>query len=426
MTLAIQFLGSPMIKMKEEKKAVCRLCRSSKLTSILKLASTPPANAFVSKENTKYEQKKYPLELFFCEKCSHVQLVEVVDPIELFENYVYVSGTSPVFVEHFSNYAKTIIETYKPSLKSYILDIGSNDGTLLKFFQKMGYSTIGVDPAIDISQKAQKDGIHTINEFFNLDTSIKIKERYSTASLITANNVFAHSDDLIGITKAVKNLLSKDGLFIFEVSYLVDVYQKTLFDTIYHEHLSYHSVLPLIKFFQRHDMELIDASRVNTHGGSIRCVVKNIEDKRPINNSVQNLLDLEKSLSLNKKETFINFANNIKERKKELRNFINKIKAQNKSIAGFGAPAKATTLMYEFELEKNVLDFIVDDSPLKQGLFSPGLNIPILPSSAISELKPDYLLILAWNFSDSIVKKNRKFIESGGKFIIPLPNLQII
>ena len=156
-----------MIKMKEEKKALCRLCKSSKLTSILKLASTPPANAFVSKENTKYEQKKYPLELFFCEKCSHVQLVEVVDPIELFENYVYVSGTSPVFVEHFSNYAKSIIENYKPSIKSYVLDIGSNDGTFLKFFQKMGYSTIGVDPAIDIAKKAQKDGIFTITDFFN-------------------------------------------------------------------------------------------------------------------------------------------------------------------------------------------------------------------------------------------------------------------
>ena len=412
--------------MKTKKKAVCRLCRSSELVSVLKLASTPPANAFVSQKNIKYEQKKYPLELFFCESCTHIQLLEVVNPIELFENYVYVSGTSPVFVEHFSNYAKTIIDTYNPSLKSYILDIGSNDGTLLKFFQKMGYSTIGVDPAVDISKKAQKEGIFTINDFFNLDSSIKIKERYSTASLITANNVFAHSDDLIGITKAVKNLLSKDGLFIFEVSYLVDVYQKTLFDTIYHEHLSYHSVFPLVKFFQRNNMELIDVTRINTHGGSIRCVVKNREDKRPVNNSVKNLLDLEKSLSLNKKKTFINFANNIQERKKELRNFIHKIKAQNKSIAGFGAPAKATTLIYEFGLEHNILDFIVDDSPLKQGLFSPGLHIPILASSSIKELKPDYLLILAWNFADSIIKKNSEFIESGGKFIIPLPNLQVI
>ena len=274
----------------KDKKPICRLCRSSKLSSILKLASTPPANAFVSKENLHIRQRKYPLELFFCEDCYHVQLTEVVDPIELFENYVYVSGTSPVFVEHFSNYAKNIVKTYQPSLQNYVLDIGSNDGTLLKFFKDMGYQTIGVDPAINISKKAQQDGINTLNEFFNYKTSEKIKEQYSTASLITANNVFAHSDDLIGITKAVRNLLSPNGLFVFEVSYLLDVYQKTLFDTIYHEHLSYHSVIPLIKFFQSNEMELIDVSRINTHGGSIRCVVKNIEDKRQINKSVKTIL----------------------------------------------------------------------------------------------------------------------------------------
>ena len=414
------------MKKDKNKKLICRLCRSTKLISILKLASTPPANAFVSRGNKNLKQKEYPLELFFCKDCSHVQLTEVVNPKELFENYVYVSGTSPIFVKHFENYAKDVVKTYQPSINNFILDIGSNDGTLLKFFKKMGYKTLGIDPAIDISKKAQKDGIDTINDFFNLKNSRKIKAKYSEASLITANNVFAHSDDLIEITKAVKNLLCPEGLFIFEVSYLLDVYQKTLFDTIYHEHLSYHSVLPLIKFFQSYDMELIDASRINTHGGSIRCVVKNKEDRRSINHSVQDLVDLEKSILLNDPKTFINFSNNIKERKKELNNLINQLKAQNKLIAGFGAPAKATTLMYEFGLKEDVLDFIIDESPLKQGLYSPGLHIPIYPSSYIEKIKPDYLLILAWNFAEYIIKKNQNFIKSGGKFIIPLPNLQII
>jgi len=411
---------------KTNKNLLCRLCSSSQLISVLELASTPPANAFISKEYLEFSQKKYPLELFFCEKCSHLQLTEVINPNELFDHYVYVSGTSPVFVEHFASYANSVVETYKPSTKNYILDIGSNDGTLLKFFKRLGYRTIGVDPAIEISKKAQEDGIETINEFFNWETSEKIKSKYSLASLITANNVFAHCDDLIGFTKAVSNLLTNDGLFVFEVSYLLDVYQKTLFDTIYHEHLSYHSVLPLIKFFYSNNMELIDVCRVDTHGGSIRCVVKKKENKRQINKSVQKLIDLENSFLLNDKNTFINFAKKIKDRKKELITLINKIKSSNKSIAGFGAPAKATTLMYEFELESDVLDFIVDDSPLKQGLFSPGLHIPILPSSAINKLKPDYLLILAWNFADSIIEKNKKFTESGGKFIIPLPDLQVI
>lgn len=410
----------------KNKKSFCRLCRSSELISVLKLVSTPPANAFVDKENKKFKQKQYPLELFFCKNCTHVQLTEVVDPKELFENYVYVSGTSQVFVDHFSKYANEVVKTYQPSIDNFILDIGSNDGTLLKFFKKMGYETLGVDPAIKISKKAQQDGINTINDFFNFKTSEKIKAKYSKASLITANNVFAHSDDLIEIVKAVKNLLCPDGLFIFEVSYLLDVYQKTLFDTIYHEHLSYHSVLPLVKFFKSHDMELIDVSRINTHGGSIRCVVKKKEDRRAINHSVQDLVDLEKLTLLNDPKTFINFSNNIKKRKKELNDLIKKLKYQNKLVAGFGAPAKATTLMYEFGLKADVLDFIIDQSPLKQGLYSPGLHIPIYPLSHIEKVKPDYLLILAWNFADSIIKNNQKFINSGGKFIIPLPRLQVI
>lgn len=409
-----------------KKGKCCRLCGSSNLDRILKLASTPPANAFVAESNIDFDQKKYPLELFFCNNCCHVQLLEVVNPIELFKNYVYVSGTSPVFVEHFNKYAKSIVEKYKPKKDELVLDIGSNDGTLLKFFKKMGYTTLGVDPAKEISKKAHQDGIETISDFFTFKLSEKIKNNYSKASLITANNVFAHCDDLKGMTKAISNLLSPEGIFVFEVSYLLDVYQKTLFDTIYHEHLSYHSIFPLVKFFQENNMELIDVKRVNTHGGSIRCVVKNQTNKRPINDSVEDFLELEKSLSINNKNIYFNFSNKINQRKKELNNFVNEVKSRKKIIAGFGAPAKATTLMYEFGLDQNILDFIVDDSPWKQGLFSPGLHIPIVSSSSIYSLKPDYLIILAWNFSDSIIKNNKKFIDLGGKFIVPLPNFQVI
>ena len=228
------------------------------------------------------------------------------------------------------------------------------------------------------------------------------------------------------MTKAISNLLSPGGLFVFEVSYLVDVYEKTLFDTIYHEHLSYHSVMPLISFFKNNNMELIDIERVNTHGGSIRCIVKNIGDHREINSSVQTLVNLEQSLGFDDSNTFINFSKQVSSRKKELNDFLLEIKSHKKTIAGFGAPAKATTLMYEFGLNNDILEFIVDDSPLKQNLFSPGLHIPIYSSSYIKILKPDYLLILAWNFADSIIKKNKEFQESGGKFIIPLPNLEVI
>lgn len=415
-----------MIAENHKKSSLCRLCKSSDLRSVLKLKDTPPANAFVKEVKRHIKQKEYPLELFFCMDCAHLQLTEIIEPGELFENYVYVSGTSSVFRNHFKKYAIDIVERYNPSKNQYILDIGSNDGTLLKFFKKMGYSVIGIDPAKEIAKKACEEGITTINDFFNLQTANKIKDKYSKASLITANNVFAHCDDLTGITEAVSNLLCPDGIFVFEVSYLVDVYQKTLFDTIYHEHLAYHSVTPLIKFFENKKMTLIDVFKVDTHGGSIRCVVKNCIDKKEINYSVKEFVELEKSLKFNKIDTFVDFSKKIDARKNELYDLLLKIKARNKTIAGFGAPAKATTLMYEFGLNNDILDFIVDDSPLKQGLYSPGLHIPIFSSSYIETFKPDYLLILAWNFSDSIIKNNKKFHEAGGKFIIPLPNLEVI
>ena len=406
--------------------SVCRLCGSSNLSSVLKLASTPPANAFINKSKLNLKQKKYPLELFFCNPCKHVQLSNIIDPKELFENYVYVSGTSPVFRNHFLNYAKSIIEKYKPSLNSYVLDIGSNDGTLLKFFKEYGYKVIGVDPAIEISMKANKEGITTINDFFNFDTAKKIDQTYSKASLITANNVFAHCDDLSGITQAISNLLAPNGLFVFEVSYLVDVYEKTLFDTIYHEHLSYHSVIPLVNFFKNKNMELIDVTRVSTHGGSIRCVVKNSIDNFEIDDSVKRIVEMEKRYSFDEPSIFESFRKNIENRKNELIKLLKKIKSENKTIAGFGAPAKATTLMYEFGLKSDILDFIVDDSPLKQNLFSPGIHIPIYSSKSIEELKPDFILILAWNFADSIIKNNQNVKDYGGKFIVPLPNLEVI
>ena len=408
------------------KRKFCRLCDSSDLISVVNLKSTPPANAFVNKSSLQKKQKLYPLELFFCNKCSHVQLLDVVEPSELFEEYVYISGTSPVFIKHFENYCDYIIEKFNPSSHEIIVDIGSNDGTLLSFFKAKGYSVLGIDPAKKIALQANKKGIKTINDFFTINVAKEILKSHSKASVITANNVFAHADDLIEITKAVKQLLSPEGIFVFEVSYLVDVLEKTLFDTIYHEHLAYHAVSPLIKFFKNMDMELIEVTRVNTHGGSIRGVVKLANSIRKADCSVMDLFDLENSLKLNEAKTYYDFASNIQSRKNELMTCLKEIKSEGKKIAAFGAPAKATTLMYEFGLDSKYIDFIVDDSPLKQGLYSPGLHIPVLPSSAIEEKKPDYLLILAWNFSESIIEKNYSFHESNGKFIIPLPKLEII
>ena len=405
------------------RRTTCRLCGGQHLSEVLSLAPTPPANAFVSQHQLSKPQETFPLDVFFCEACHHVQLLDVVDPAVLFENYVYVSGTSPLFVKHFDDYAAFVIDTYAPRPGALIFDIGSNDGTLLKAFSRAGYQVLGVDPAKDIAAQASASGIDTITGFFSPAMAEDIQAERGAAGVITANNVFAHIDDLGGVLDGVRTLLADDGVFVFEASYLVDVFEHTLFDTIYHEHLAYHTVAPLVAFMAAHGMELIAAMRVSTHGGSLRAVAQKAGGGRPVSRSVSELIELECRMGLDKAETYRDFGVRIDVLKAELSTLLRAKKAEGRTIAAFGAPAKATTLMYHFGIGSDIIDFIVDDSPLKQGLYSPGMHIPVLPSSAIEQRKPDDIVILAWNFADAIMEKHKSFQASGGQFIVPLPAL---
>ncbi len=392
---------------------------------MLSLTPTPPANAFVAENKLAQQQEVFPLDVFMCDSCSHIQLRDIVDPTLLFSDYVYVSGTSPVFVKHFEDYAQSVLQNFNPEPNSLVLDIGSNDGTLLNFFKNADMKVLGIDPAKDIARKATKQGIETICDFFSRDRAQSIREERGAASVITANNVFAHADDLTGITAGIKALLAPDGIFVFEVSYFADVFEKTLFDTIYHEHLAYHTVKPLVPFFHANGMELIEAERISSHGGSLRGYAQHINGPHDNGKSVQQRIAEEEKLEIDNSATLKAFAEQINQVKKQLNELLQDYKAQGKSIAGFGAPAKATTLMYHFDLGPDVIDFIVDDSPLKQGLFTPGHHIPVLPSSALYERKPDCALILAWNFAEPIMKNHHQFQKNGGSFIVPLPNVQV-
>ncbi|WP_096700120.1 class I SAM-dependent methyltransferase [Magnetospirillum sp. 15-1] len=408
------------------RRETCRLCGGTHLSMVLSLAPTPPANAFVPAEELGKTQERFPLDLFFCEDCAHVQLLDVVDPRVLFEHYVYVSGTSPVFVKHFESYAAFVMERFKPIPGGLVLDIGSNDGTLLSFFQKAGMKVLGIDPAQEIAAEASARGIPTICGFFGPDTAGEIAAGHGKAEVITANNVFAHIDNLSGVVDGVRNLLAPSGVFVFEVSYLVDVFENTLFDTIYHEHLDYHSVKPLGAFFAAKGMELVEAIRVDSHGGSLRGIAQLKGGPHAVGASVTRAVAEEERLGLDKASTFRKFAADIDALGAELNALLKRLKAEGKRIAGFGAPAKATTLMYHFGIGPELVDFIIDDSPLKQGLFTPGMHVPVLSSAVIAERKPDYLVILAWNFARPIIEKNAAFTKAGGKFIIPIPKVEVV
>jgi len=408
-----------------KRRSACRLCGGIDLTLVLQLEPTPPGNAFVTADALNDEQERFPLDVFFCDHCAHLQLLDVVDPRILFENYVYVSGTSPVFIKHFKEYAHDVIERFHPTRESLVVDIGSNDGTLLRLFKEAGYAVLGIDPAREIARRATEGGIETMPVFFTPRIARTIRAERRSAAVVTANNVFAHIDDLTGVVEGVRILLAPDGVFVFEVSYLVDVFEKTLFDTIYHEHLAYYSVKPLVGFLEANGMELIEAFRVDSHGGSLRGVAQLKGGLRPVGASVAEAVRLEERLELDQAATFHDFARRIEERKQQLAALLHRLKSDGKRIAGFGAPAKATTLMYHFGIGPEVIDFIVDDSSLKQGLYTPGMHIPVLPSQAIYERRPDYVVILAWNFAKPIMEKHVVFHQAGGRFIVPLPKVEV-
>ena len=405
----------------------CRMCGGSSLTMAMSLTPTPPGNDFLSKVELNREEPVYPLDLYFCEECHHVQLGHVIDPHILYQkNYTYVSATSAHFVNHLRTYAEDMVNRFVLNSGDLVADIGSNDGTCLGFFKDKGMKVVGVDPAKDIARKASENGIETVAEFFGYDLAVGLREKYGPARYITSHNACAHIDDLLDVVKGVEYWLDADGVFVLEVGYLVDVYSNTWFDTIYHEHVDYHTVAPFEKLFARVDMEVFAVQRIAPQGGSIRLMVQKQGGNIEKDNSVDKLIALENELGLDRAETLHKFDVKISAVRDKLRELVHSLKVSGKSIAGFGAPTKATTLMGHFGLDENVLDFIVDDNPLKQGLFTPITHIPVLSAEVLYESRPDYVLILAWNFAEPIMKMHQKYGEDVGQFILPMPEPEIV
>lgn len=407
------------------KRESCRLCSGKNLRLVLPMKASPIADAFVDADQLHISQPLAPLDLYQCGDCGHAQNLDVVNPELLFRDYIFTTSSSKGLIDHFKKYASEEIDHLKINRNSLIVELGSNDGTLLNFFKDLGMKVLGVDPAREIANKATIAGIKTIPDYFNNIQAKKILSEYGPAKLIVANNVYAHADELDDITKGITQLLDDDGVFIFEVSYLLDIVDKFVFDTIYHEHLSYHSIKPFVQFFQSHGLQLFDVKSIGTKGGSIRGYVQKINGSRPEKPIIQKMLSIEKERGLHEVSIFSEYADQIEERKNALLNVIQKLKLDGKKVVGYGASTTVTTLMYHFELS-DLLDYLIDDNEKKHGLFSPGCHLPVVPSSILREDPPDVVVILAWQYAKQIMEKNVSYIEHGGTFIVPLPNLQVI
>lgn len=403
----------------------CRLCGGRDVELALPLAPTPPADSYVPEGKVHQTQARYPLDLYLCRRCGHAQLLDVVDPAFLFGDYLYVTASSPGLVEHFRQYAEWLESRFGPLAGKLAVDIGSNDGTLLRFLKDKGMRVLGIDAASEIARKATQSGVETLATFFTTDVGVRLRAERGAASVVTGNNVFAHADDLGGIADGVRALLAADGVFVFEVSYLVDLVKGKVFDYIYHEHLCHHSVRPLQGFLERHGMELIGVQRVDTKGGSLRCTAQLAGGPRRKSPNVAELIRIEDQMAVHSPDTFRALAQQLDGIKAQLATMIARWRAEGKSIAGYGASATVTTLIYHFDLGP-ALSFIADDNPDRQGLFSPGLHIPVMAPEELYRRKPDVVIVLAWRFAEAIIRKHQAFLDQGGRFAVPLPAIKVI
>ena len=397
------------------------MCQSKNLYRFLDLGFTPPADQFRRKDQMKEPETHYPLEVFMCDDCGLAQLGHVVSPEVLYRmDYPYESSTTKTGREHWNTFAQRVVKRLNLEKNDLVVDIGSNVGVLLGAFKSQGMRIQGVDPAANIVMLAHERGIDTICDFFNRETAEKILREKGAASVITGTNVFAHIDDLYLLMKNILMLLKENGVFIFEAPYFVNLIKMIEYDTIYHEHLSYFSVKPLLRFFTLFDMEVFDIDLVDIHGGSFRVYVGR-KSQRPVSPVITQLLNEEEAMQLYSHKTMDHFADAVRKNKMDLTWLLHSLKHEGKRVVGVSAPAKGMTLLNYCKIGTELLDVVTEKSALKIGRFTPGMHIPVVSDSYLLEERPDYAMLLAWNFADEIMKNLHEYREGGGKFIIPIP-----
>ncbi len=405
---------------------ICRMCRSENLYKFLDLGFMPPADEFLRKEQLRYPRAYYPLDVLMCRSCGLSQLGYVVSPEILYRHdYPYEASTTRTGREHFAKFAAQAVARFGLGGKDLVIDVGSNVGVLLSNFKANGTRILGIDPAANIVRIAEKNGIPTLNELFSADLASKIRGEHGKASMITASNCFAHINDLVDFVKGLDVLLTSEGVFVMEAPHFQTLIENLEYDTIYHEHLSYLSLKPMIPFFKKHGLEVFDVEKQNIHGGSFRVFVGR-KGKHKIEARVAQVLAGEKKSGLHSEKVLRKFAADVEKNRAELLWLLRDLKHKGKSIVAVSAPAKGMTLLNYCKIGNETLDFVTEKSTLKIDRFTPGSHIPVLPDSELLKRKPDYALLLAWNFAPEIMANLKEYVKKGGRFIIPIPRPRIV
>ena len=406
----------------------CRFCFSSLLTPIINLGYVPLAGGFLKSAQSFEKEHFYPLEISFCNECFLVQSTNVVDKDILFKDYFYRSSAIKTLANHFISTAEEIVSLIEKKSEAMVVEIGCNDGTLIKQILQANIPALGVDPATNIVSPLIKAGMPMINDYFSENLAKKIIKKEGKTDVIFSSNTLAHIENMHDIFKGIKILLKKNGVVIFEVHYLGNLLHETQYDMIYHEHQYYYSLMTLQKFLGQYQLEIFDVKPLSIHAGSMRFYVKNKESKmHTISKNVYDLFAKEKRTKINKSETYLKFSEKIAKTKRDLLKIVKELKKDGKTIAGYGASGRGTIIMNYCGLDEKFLDYVIDDSPAKQGAYTPGNHLKIVNSNILStKQRPDYVILFAWSFYSEIKMKNKDFLKRGGKFIVPLPQVEII
>jgi len=406
----------------------CQICQGKNFQKIINFGKITPCDSLIKKIDLDKKQKKYPLNLIRCRDCGLVQIDYVVDPKELFHlKYPYKSGITKDLKNNLEKISKHVSEICKKNSNKLVVDIGSNDGSILKGFKKIGYNVLGVEPT-DIAKVAKKNGITTMQNFFSINVANKIKKKYGPASIVTASNVFAHISQIEDLLKGVSILLDDDGVFVTESHYLGSIIESLQFDSIYHEHLKYYSIKPMIILFEKYNFILEKVEKISNYGGSIRVYARKKNNKRKykVGKSVRNLLKQEIIKGYYKDETFKKFRKKIYEFKNKFKSLVFNLNKKNKKIIGIGCPGRAMTLLEFCKFNSKSISYIAEQKEsLKLGMYTPGTKIPVVDEKKAIKSQPDYAIMLSWHYAKTIIKNLRK-MGLKSKIIIPLPSIKFI